>query len=199
MDCHLCYFQLETISAILSNMKTNRSLVFEPCFFSWSRHSLVTNLWPLLTNLVPRAFSTFQNDKPLFWKSSKRRPWGQNENLFSVLRSVAKSKMSASSLVKLSASAVIQDGCIVDGCDLSTLPRTVLQELLLTSISKSRMLCLRSLITNRPMQHLVLQNVSSFDEPKAVLLAYCLQRTKYDLKLVDMRGCNTGESNFEFL
>lgn len=152
-------------------------------------------------NLVPspRAFSTFQNDKPLFWKSSKRRPWGQNENLFSVLRSVAKSKMSASSLVKLSASAVIQDGCIVDGCDLSTLPRTVLQELLLTSISKSRVLCLRSLITNWPMQHLVLQNVSSFDEPKAVLLAYCLQRTKYDLKLVDMRGCNIGESNFEFL
>ena len=87
----------------------------------------------------------------------------------------------------------------MDGCDLSTLPRTVLQELLLTSISKSRMLCLRSLITNWPMKHLVLQNVSSFDEPKAVLLAYCLQRTKYDLKLVDMRGCNTGESNFEFL
>ena len=106
-----------------------------------------------------------------------------------------KSKMSASSLVELSASAVIQDRCIVDGCDLSTLPRTVLQELLLTSISQSRMLCLRSLITNWPMKHLVLQNVSGFDEPKAVLLAYCLQRTKHDLKLVDIRGCNIGESN----
>ena len=110
--------------------------------------------------------------------------------------------MSAGSLVKLSASAVIQDGCFVDGCDLSTLPRTVLQELLLTSISLSKMLCLRSLIANWPMKHLVLQNVSGFDEPKAVLLAYCLQRTKHDLKLVDIRGCNIGESNkvsFEFL
>ena len=107
--------------------------------------------------------------------------------------------MSASSLVELSASAVIQDRCIVDGCDLSTLPRTVLQELLLTSISQSRMLCLRTLITNWPMKHLVLQNVSAFDEPKAVLLAYCLQRTKHDLKLVDIRGCNIGESNKSIL
>ncbi|KAL9956484.1 hypothetical protein ACROYT_G037965 [Oculina patagonica] len=100
--------------------------------------------------------------------------------------------MSASSLVKLSASAVIQDGCIVEGCDLTTLPRTVLQELLLTSISQSRMLCLKSLITNWPMKHLVLQHASGFDEPKAVLLAYCLQRTKHNLQLVDIRGCDIG-------
>lgn len=43
------------------------------------------------------------------------------------------------------------------------------------------------------MKHLVLKNVTGFDEPKAVLLAYCLQRTKHDLKLVDIRGCNIGE------
>ena len=123
----------------------------------------------------------------------------EKANSFSVFSAEYPTKMSASSLVKLSASAVIQEGCIVEGYDLSTLPRTILQELLLTSISQSRMLCLRSLITNWPLKQLVLQNVSAFDEPKAVLLAYCLQRTKHDLQLVDIRGCNIGESNEHFI
>lgn len=109
--------------------------------------------------------------------------------------------MSARSLMKLSASSVIQDGCIMEGYNLSTLPRTILQELLLTSISQSRILSLRTLIVNWPLKQLVLQNVSGFDEPKAVLLAYCLQRFKHDLQFVDIRGCNIGESkeNARFL
>ena len=102
-------------------------------------------------------------------------------------------KMSACSLVKLSASTIVEDGCIVERYDLSTLPRAVLQELLLTSISQSRILCLRTLIVNWPLRQLILQNVQGFDEPKAVLLAYCLQKFKRDLQLVDIRGCNIGE------
>ena len=43
------------------------------------------------------------------------------------------------------------------------------------------------------MKHLVLQHASGFDEPKAVLLAYCLQRTKHDLQLVDLRGCDISQ------
>ena len=79
------------------------------------------------------------------------------------------------------------------GCDLSVLPRNLLQELLLSSISYSRILCFRSLIAHWPLEQLVLRNASGFDEPKAVLLAYCLQRTTNNLKLVDMRGCKIGE------
>ena len=102
--------------------------------------------------------------------------------------------MSAISLVKLSASAIIhQDGSFVEGCDLSVLPRNLLQELLLSSISYSRILCFRSLIAHWPLEQLVVRNASGFDEPKAVLLAYCLQRTTNNLKLVDIRGCKIGE------
>lgn len=83
----------------------------------------------------------------------------------------------------------------MEGSDLNALPRSLLQEILVSSVSHSRILCLRSLITKWPLEHLVLQNVPGFDEPKAVLLAYCLQRTQSNIKLVDMRGCNIGESN----
>lgn len=104
--------------------------------------------------------------------------------------------MADSSLVKLSVSAIVhQDGSFLDRCDLSSLPRNLLQELLVSSISYSRILCLKSLITNWPLEHLLLRNVVGFDEPKAVLLAYWLQRTNHNLKLVDMTGCNIGESN----
>lgn len=103
--------------------------------------------------------------------------------------------MYVGSLFTLSASATVQNDCIMKGRDLETLPRTVLQELLLTSISLSRTFCLRSLITNWPIKQLVLQNVSGMDGPKAALLADCLQRTKHDLQHVDIRGCNIGESN----
>ena len=110
--------------------------------------------------------------------------------------SSCQSKMADSSLVKLSVSAIVhQDGSFLDRCDLSSLPRNLLQELLVSSISYSRILCLKSLITNWPLEHLLLRNVVGFDEPKAVLLAYWLQRTKHNLKLVDMTGCNIGESN----
>lgn len=98
------------------------------------------------------------------------------------------------SLVKLSALTMIhQDGSFFERCDLSTLPRTVLQELLVASVSRSRILVFRSLIVNWPLEQVVLQKVSGFDEPKAVLLAYCLQRTQNNVKLIDIRGCNIGE------
>ena len=97
-------------------------------------------------------------------------------------------------LVKLSALTIIhQDGSFFERCDLSTLPRTVLQELLVASVSLSRILVFRSLIVNWPLEQVVLQKVSGFDEPKAVLLAYCLQRTQNSVKLIDIRGCSIGE------
>ena len=97
-------------------------------------------------------------------------------------------------LVKLSALTIIhQDGSFFERCDLSTLPRTVLQELLVASVFLSRILVFRSLIVNWPLEQVVLQKVSGFDEPKAVLLAYCLQRTQNNVKLIDIRGCSIGE------
>ena len=98
------------------------------------------------------------------------------------------------SLLKLSASTIIhQDGSFVKRCNLSALPRTVLQELLLSSISHSQILVFGSLIVNWPLEQLILRKVLGFDEPKAVLLAYLLQRTRNNIKLIDIRGCNVGE------
>ena len=97
-------------------------------------------------------------------------------------------------LMKLSVSAIIhQHGSFLKECHLRALPRNLLQELMLSSICESRILFLRSLITNWPLEQLILRNVAAFDEPKAILMAYCLQKTSNNLKLVDMRGCKIGK------
>ena len=103
--------------------------------------------------------------------------------------------MASTSLMKLSVSAIIhQHGSFLEERNITALPRNLLQELLLASIFESRILFLRSLITNWPLEQIVLRNVAGFDEPKAILLAYSLQRVSNNLILVDMRGCKIGES-----
>lgn len=102
--------------------------------------------------------------------------------------------MALTSLVRLSISTIIhQHGSFVEKCELRALPESLLRELLLSSILRSRILFLRSLITIWPSQRLILRDVVEFDEPKAVLLAYCLQRVASNLKLVDIRGCKISE------
>ena len=102
--------------------------------------------------------------------------------------------MAFTSLVKLSISTIIhQHGSFLEKCELGALPESLLRELLLSSILRSRILFLRSLITIWPSQRLILRDVVEFDEPKAVLLAYCLQRASNNLKLVDIRGCKISE------
>ncbi|XP_068716659.1 leucine-rich repeat-containing protein 14B-like [Montipora capricornis] len=101
--------------------------------------------------------------------------------------------MASTSLMKLSVSAIIhQHGSFLEEKNITALPRNLLQELLLASIFESRILFLRSLITNWPLEQIVLRNVAGFDEPKAILLAYSLQRVSNNLILVDMRGCKIG-------
>ena len=101
--------------------------------------------------------------------------------------------MCVPSLLELSANSAVQDYRLFDG-GLIYLPVTILHPLLAAAVRSSRVLALRRLVSNWPLEKLVLRDCKQFDEQKMVLFAYCLQREKpRNLRVVDVRGCDIGK------